>query len=144
LAGTDFLDAFLGVCSDLFINVGRSESILINKVEYYLGEVDVNSFNFKISDFLRWKYSEDELCVYFLSKNIHTIYQLDDDYITNWYGDVFDTSLTDKVNARKKLIVFYTNMLMNENKFESHLDYWVEKCGRKILNDIDVFFSGDK
>lgn len=97
-----------------------------------------------VSSFLKWQYSEEQLCAYFLSKNIQSIYQLDDDFIKNWYEKVMKVGLVVGVGGRQELIIYYTNALIVERKYESLLEYWVEKYGRRIMDDIEGFFNDKK
>lgn len=100
----------------------------------------MESYNFKITNFLKWKYTEEQLCVYFLSKNIRSIYHFDDDFIVNWYKDIFGSEVPVGRSARQELILFYTKMLMTESKYEAHLEYWVEKSGSKIFSEVEEYF----
>jgi len=104
----------------------------------------MNNFNVNVSSFLKWQYSEEQLCAYFLSKNIQNIYQLDDDFIKNWYEKIMKIGLGEGVSGRQELILYYSNALIVERKYEGLLEYWVERYGRSILDDIEDFFNDKK
>jgi len=42
-------------------------------------------------------FSEEKICVYFLSKNLRSIYQFNDKFIDNWYKQIFDSKFNKKV-----------------------------------------------
>ncbi|MBL1275260.1 MAG: hypothetical protein COB30_004165 [Ectothiorhodospiraceae bacterium] len=92
---------------------------------------------------LREKFSEEQMCAYFLTKTIRSQYQFDDDFIADWYKELFEKKPDDITTARRELVKSYTNMLMFENKYRFHLDYWLRQYQEKLITEMDTFFSGE-
>ena len=79
----------------------------------------------KIEKEIRQRLSEEQMCVYFLTKTIRSQYQFDDNFIENCYAETFNKKPEQIKNTRRELVQAYTNMLMFENKYRFHLDYWL-------------------
>ncbi len=92
---------------------------------------------------LRSKFTEEQMCAYFLTKTIRSQYQFDDAFIANWYEDVFKKKPEIKENARRELVQAYSSMLISENKYKNHLDYWIKQYQEKLITEMEVFFSGE-
>ena len=92
---------------------------------------------------LREKFTEEQMCAYFLTKTIRRQYQFDDAFIANWYEDVFKKKPEIKANARRELVQAYTSMLIGENKYKNHLDYWIEQHQEKLISEMESFFGGE-
>lgn len=92
---------------------------------------------------IREKFSEEQMCAYFLTKTIRSQYQFDDNFIQNWYEEIFNKKPEKVENARRELVQAYTNMLMFENKYRFHLDYWLRQYQEKLLAEMETFFAGD-
>jgi hypothetical protein len=97
----------------------------------------------KIEEEIRKKYSEEQICAYFLTKTIRSQYQFDDDFISNWYAEIFDKKPEKIENARRELVQAYTNMLMFEKKYRFHLDYWLRQYQEQLLTELEEFFAGE-
>lgn len=91
---------------------------------------------------IRRQFSEEQMCAYFLTKTVRSQYQFDDNFIKNWYGQIFDKPPEKIENARRDLVQAYTTMLMFENKYRFHLDYWLRQYQEKLLSEMEEFFSG--
>lgn len=91
---------------------------------------------------IRNKFSEEQMCAYFLTKTIRSQYQFDDDFIRNWYEEIFDKKPKQMESARRELVQAYTKMLMFENKYRFHLDYWLRQYQEKLLSEMETFFGG--
>ena len=83
------------------------------------------------------------MCAYFLTKSIRSQYQFDNDLIENWYTEIFDKKPEQIKNARRELVQAYTKMLMFENKYRFHLDYWLRQYQEKLLVEMEAFFAGE-
>lgn len=92
---------------------------------------------------LREKFTEEQMCAYFLTKTIRSQYQFDDAFIASWYEDVFKKKPEVKANARRELVQAYSSMLIGENKYKNHLDYWIKQYQEKLITEMEVFFSGE-
>lgn len=97
----------------------------------------------KIEKELRNLFTEEQMCAYFLTKTIRSQYQFDDDFIINWYEEIFDKKPEQIENARRDLVKAYTDMLIFENKYRFHLDYWLRQYQEKIISEMKIFFSGE-
>jgi len=97
----------------------------------------------KIEKEIRSKFTEEQMCAYFLTKTIRSQYQFDDEFITNWYEEIFNKIPEHIENARRELVQSYTNMLMFENKYRFHLDYWLRQYQEKLINEMESFFGGE-
>jgi len=86
----------------------------------------------EIKSNIRDEFTEEQMCAYFLTKTIRSQYQFDDEFVMSWYGKIFDKKADDTKDVRKKLVEAYTRMLMIENKYENHLDYWAEQYKEKV------------
>jgi hypothetical protein len=96
----------------------------------------------KIEEELRSTFTEEQMCAYFLTKTIRGQYQFDDDFISNWYEEVFDTKPDRIESTRRELVQTYTNMLMFEKKYRFHLDYWLRRYQEKNISQMESFFGG--
>lgn len=97
----------------------------------------------KIEEELIKKFTEEQMCAYFLTKTIRSQYQFDDDFITSWYEEIFDKKPVKIEEARRELVKAYTNMLMFEKKYRFHLDYWLRQYQEKLITEMDSFFGGE-
>lgn len=88
------------------------------------------------------QFSEEQLCAYFLTKTIRSLYQFDDDFISSWYEETFNRKPDQPLAARRELVKAYTEMLMFENKYRFHLDYWLRQYQEKLVDEMRAFFSG--
>lgn len=94
----------------------------------------------KIEEELRSKFTEEQMCAYFLTKTIRSQYQFDDDFISGWYEEIFNKKPERIENARRELVKAYTDMLMFENKYRFHLDYWLRQYQEKLVTEMELFF----
>lgn len=97
----------------------------------------------KIEKALRNKFTEEQMCAYFLTKTIRSQYQFDDEFITNWYEEIFNKKPEHIETARRELVHSYTNMLMFEKKYRFHLDYWLRQYQEKLITEMESFFGGE-
>jgi len=97
----------------------------------------------KIEEVLRDRFTEEQMCAYFLTKTIRSQYQFNDDFISNWYEEIFDKKPEAIEEARRELIKEYTGMLMFEKKYRFHLDYWLRQYQEKLITEMESFFSGE-
>ena len=97
----------------------------------------------KIEIELRSKFTEEQMCAYFLTKTIRSQYQFDDEFISNWYEEIFNKKPEHIENARRELVQAYTNMLMFEKKYRFHLDYWLRQYQEKLVSKMESFFGGE-
>lgn len=88
-------------------------------------------------------YSEEQICAYFLSKNLRSIYQFSDEFVNNWHSQIFESKIDTSKSRRIDLVFEYANMLMIEKKIENHMKYWVRQLQSEILVDMANFFDGD-
>jgi len=91
---------------------------------------------------IRSRFTEEQMCAYFLTKTIRSQYQFDDDFIADWYEEVFDKKPKAIENTRRELVCAYTDMLMIEKKYRFHLDYWLRQYQEKLIDEMTYFFSG--
>lgn len=91
---------------------------------------------------IREKFSEEQMCAFFLTKTIRSQYQFDDNFIQNWYEDIFNKKPDDIKNARRDLVLAYANMLMLEKKYRFHLNYWLREYQEKLPGEMETFFAG--
>ena len=92
---------------------------------------------------LRSKFSEEQMCAYFLTKTIRSQYRFNDAFISNWYEDIFNKKVENIKLARRELVKEYTNMLMFEKKYRFHLDYWLKQYQEKLIVEMESFFGGE-
>lgn len=97
----------------------------------------------KIEHKLRSRFTEEQMCAYFLTKTIRSQYQFDDKFITDWYEEIFNIKPKKIEDARCKLIKAYTDMLMFEKKYRFHLDYWLRQYQDKLITEMESFFGGE-
>lgn len=97
----------------------------------------------KIEKILRDKFTEEQMCAYFLTKTIRSQYQFDDEFISNWYQEIFDAKPEHIDNARRELVQAYAKMLMIEKKYRFHLDYWLRQYQGKLIDEMESFFGGE-
>ena len=97
----------------------------------------------KIEKELRSKFTEEQMCAYFLTKTIRSQYQFNDEFISNWYEDIFNKKTENIRSARRELVKEYTNMLMFEKKYRFHLDYWLKQYQEKLIVEMESFFGGE-
>jgi len=92
---------------------------------------------------IRQKFTEEQMCAYFLTKTIRSQYQFDDEFIIGWYEEIFNKKPEKPEEARRLLVKEYTNMLMFENKYRFHLDYWLRQYQEKLIIELESFFAGE-
>lgn len=97
----------------------------------------------KIENKLRNLFTEEQMCAYFLTKTIRSQYQFDDEFIADWYEEIFNIKPEKIENARRELVQSYTNMLMFENRYRFHLDYWLRQYQEKLISEMVSFFGGE-
>ena len=97
----------------------------------------------KIAEELREKFTEEQMCAYFLTKTIRSQYQFGDEFITHWYEEIFNKKPEQIENARRELVRSYTHMLMFENKYRFHLDYWLRQYQEKLISEMEQFFAAE-
>jgi len=97
----------------------------------------------KIEQELRSKFTEEQMCAYFLTKTIRSQYQFDDDFIAGWYEEIFNKKPVRIKEARRELVKAYADMLMFENKYRYHLDYWLRQYQEKLITEMESFFGGE-
>jgi len=73
------------------------------------------------------------MCAYFLAKTIQSLYQFDDEFVAGWYEELFGIKPENNGEVRRQLGKAYTQMLMFENKYRFHLDYWIRKYQAKLI-----------
>ena len=95
-----------------------------------------------LAKIIREKFTEEQMCAYFLTKTIRSQYQFEDDFVSNWYEDIFGKKPDDIANVRRELVKEYAHMLMFENKYQFHLDYWLRQYQEKLISEMDSFFGG--
>lgn len=88
-------------------------------------------------------YTEEEICAYFLSKNLRSIYQFDDDFIEDWYSQLFDSPLNDTETKRTRLAMAYARMLLMDRLYDNHMKYWIRQLQSGILMEMKAYFSGE-
>jgi hypothetical protein len=91
---------------------------------------------------LRKRFTEEQMCAYFLTKTIRSQYQFDDSFIENWYAEIFNKKPEKIENARRELVQAYTTMLLFEKKYRFHLDYWLRQYQEKLVSEMETFFGG--
>lgn len=91
--------------------------------------VVMKNFNLKVSNFLKWKYSEEQLSVYALSRSMYSTYDFND-----------ECKFPSNNFTRQELIEINAEKLTPEGKYQQSLEYWIEKYGNDIFSDIDKFF----
>ena len=92
---------------------------------------------------IRELFTEEQMCAYFLTKTIRSQYQFDDEFIAHWYQEIFNKPAEQPEHARKELVQAYTQMLMFENKYRFHLDYWIRQYKDKLVDKMQAFFGGE-
>lgn len=97
----------------------------------------------KVEEVLRSKFTEEQMCAYFLTKTIRSQYQFDDEFIVGWYEEIFNKKPNRVEEARRELVKEYTNMLMFEKKYRFHLDYWLRQYQRKLIAEMEEFLGGE-
>ena len=96
----------------------------------------------EIEQIIRKKFTEEQMCAYFLTKTIRSQYQFDDEFITSWYEEIFEKKPEQLNTARRELVQAYTTMLMFEHKYRFHLDYWLRQYQEKLIPEMESFFAG--
>lgn len=97
----------------------------------------------QVEEKLRKMFTEEQMCAYFLAKTIRSQYQFDDEFVASWYEEIFDKKPEHIGNVRCELVRAYTNMLMFENKYRFHLDYWLRQYQENLISEMESFFSGE-
>jgi Rps23 Pro-64 3,4-dihydroxylase Tpa1-like proline 4-hydroxylase len=92
---------------------------------------------------LRERFSEEQFCAYFLTKTIRSLYQFDNEFIQQWYEETFNRKSERPEDARRELVQAYTRMLMVENKYRFHLDYWLRQYQGTIVKEMEDFFGAN-
>ncbi len=96
----------------------------------------------QIESELRSKFTEEQMCAYFLTKTIRSQYQFDDEFVLGWYKEIFNKTPENSKDVRRELVKAYTDMLMFENKYRFHLDYWLRQYQERLITEMEAFFSG--
>ena len=104
--------------------------------------IELNETEKKYASEIKQNFTEEQMCAYFLTKTIRSQYQFNDDFVVKWYEEIFNHKPEDMKNLRRDLVQAYTNMLMFENKYQFHLDYWLREYQDKLIDEMTLFFSG--
>ncbi|MEC3908826.1 hypothetical protein VOI54_17495 [Tamlana sp. 2201CG12-4] len=88
-------------------------------------------------------FPKEKICAYFLSKNLRSIYQFDDEFIDDWYQQLFDTQPHKNESKRAKLALEYTRMLLIDKQYNNHMKYWIRQLQSGILEEMNKFFAGE-
>lgn len=91
---------------------------------------------------LRERFTEEQFCAYFLTKTVRSLYQFDGEFIQQWYVETFNKKPERPEDARRELVQAYTQMLMVENKYRFHLDYWLRQYQGRLIKEMEGFFGG--
>ena len=94
----------------------------------------------KIEQVLRSRFSEEQMCAYFLPMTIRSWYQFDDEFVAGCYEKIFGKKPEQNQQISCELIKAYTEMLMFKNKYRFHLDYWTRKYQQKLITEMESFF----
>ena len=97
----------------------------------------------KLGQELRSRYTEEQMCAYFLTRTIRSQYQFDDGFVAAWYEEIFGKKPHKKTEIRRELVKAYTQMLMFENKYRFHLDYWLRQRPDRLITEMEDFFHGE-
>ena len=92
---------------------------------------------------IRSRFTEEQMCAYFLTKTIRSLYQFNDEFVAGWYEEIYGNSPETIEEVRPQLVKAYTEMLMIENKYIFHLDYWLRIYQEKLMAEMVAFFSSD-
>lgn len=92
---------------------------------------------------IRKAFTEEQMCAYFLTKTVRSLYQFEDDFIANWYAEMFDKQPDPIADARRELVQAYTRILMVEHNYRYILDYWLRQYQLGLLDEMQVFFGGE-
>lgn len=92
---------------------------------------------------IRKRFTEEQMCAYFLTKTIRSQYQFNDEFVSSWYEDIFDKKPENNEDVRRHLVKAYTDMLMVEKKYRFHLDYWLRQYQEKLITEMESFFGGE-
>ncbi|HHI94798.1 MAG TPA: hypothetical protein ENK04_15050 [Gammaproteobacteria bacterium] len=92
---------------------------------------------------LRKRFTEEQMCAYFLTKTIRSQYQFNDEFISGWYEEIFNKKPDEIKKARRELVKEYTNMLMFDKQYRFHLDYWLRQYQEKLITEMESFFGGE-
>ncbi len=92
---------------------------------------------------LRNRFTEEQMCVFFLAKTIRSQYQFDDEFVLSWYNEIFEKEPKNKSDVRRYLVKAYTEMLMFEKKYKFHLDYWLRQYQDRLITEMESFFGGE-
>jgi len=103
----------------------------------------LTTFEERIEEKIHCKFTEEQMCAYFLTKTIRSQCQFNDDVISDWYEEIFNKKPDKIKDARCELVKAYTNMLMFEKKYRAHLDYWLRQYQEKLITEIEFFVSGE-
>ena len=96
----------------------------------------------KIEQELRARFTEEQMCAYFLTKTIRSVYQFDDEFVAGWYEKVFGEKPGKNEEVRRQLVKAYTEMLMFENKYRFHLDHWLRQFKHTLIEKMESYFGG--
>lgn len=97
----------------------------------------------EIEQELRKRFTEEQMCAYFLTKTIRSQYQFDDAFVSSWYEEIFGKPPENNEHVRRHLVKAYTEMLMFEHRYRFHLDYWLRQYQEKLITEMASFFGGE-
>jgi len=94
-----------------------------------------------IAEKVNRKFTVDQQCAYYLTKTVRSIYQMNDAAIEAWRQELGDYANTE-LDARISLVQAYTQILMVEQNYQFHLEYWLRHFQDRLIDEIDAFLSG--
>lgn len=97
----------------------------------------------RIEKKIRNKFTEEQICAYFLTKTVRSIYQFDDKFVHNWYVEIFEKKPDVAENTRREIVHAYSKMLILEQKYRFHFDYWLRQYQERLFVEMQKFFGGD-
>jgi len=94
-----------------------------------------------IAEKVNRKFTVDQQCAYYLTKTVRSIYQMDDAAVEAWRQELAGYANTE-LDDRTALVQAYTQILMVEQKYQFHLEYWLRHFQGQLIDEIEEFLSG--
>lgn len=97
----------------------------------------------EIREQLLKSFSVEQVYAFFLSKNLRSIYQFDEDFIDGWFEQIFNTTENKISSKRVELFLEYARMLLLNHNYENHLKYWIRHNQTDLIEEMNAYFRGE-
>lgn len=88
------------------------------------------------------QFTIEQQCAYYLVQTVRSVFQMDDKSAAAWRLELGDDIATAGLSDRQAIVSAYTKILMIDQKYKFHLEYWTRHFQSDLIAEIETFLSG--